>query len=259
MQSRLGGGECGVESLIVTQLRISEAAALLRVSDDTVRRWVDQGRLAAVSHAGGPMMIAGDYSKATATLETFQKDLAIIGDFARRRFGETLLALASLQLLHVYAVEVDRVEHQRREAGVADRVADDPAGEREQDPRRLCVSERVLVLVGHVAHADEAAIGQLDHICGALRRLGGGRDLELDLGDRTVTTVRPPVFDNPTTRGWYEGLSSTQRDDLWGHLQCAGGASSVVAPALMLMGLDPIWIGVMMADDLPAEKAVLRG
>lgn len=31
----------------MTQLRISEAAALLGVSDDTVRRWVDAGRLTA--------------------------------------------------------------------------------------------------------------------------------------------------------------------------------------------------------------------
>lgn len=45
----------------MTQLRISEVAAILRVSDDTVRRWVDQGRLAADSHGGaGPMMIAGE-------------------------------------------------------------------------------------------------------------------------------------------------------------------------------------------------------
>jgi molybdopterin-binding protein len=44
----------------VTQLRISEAAAILRVSDDTVRRWVDQGRLAAESRGGGPMIIAGE-------------------------------------------------------------------------------------------------------------------------------------------------------------------------------------------------------
>lgn len=29
----------------MTQIRISEAAALLGVSDDTVRRWVDSGRL----------------------------------------------------------------------------------------------------------------------------------------------------------------------------------------------------------------------
>ena len=30
----------------MTQLRINEAAALLGVSDDTVRRWLDSGRLA---------------------------------------------------------------------------------------------------------------------------------------------------------------------------------------------------------------------
>ena len=33
-------------------LRVSEAAALLGVSDDTVRRWIDQGRLATVKGAG---------------------------------------------------------------------------------------------------------------------------------------------------------------------------------------------------------------
>ena len=26
----------------------------------------------------------------------------------------------------------------------------------------------------------------------------------LDLGDRTITAVRPPVFDNPTTRGMFD-------------------------------------------------------
>jgi molybdopterin-binding protein len=31
----------------MTQMRISEAAALLGVSDDTVRRWIDSGRLTA--------------------------------------------------------------------------------------------------------------------------------------------------------------------------------------------------------------------
>jgi molybdopterin-binding protein len=36
----------------VPNLRISEAAALLGVSDDTVRRWVDQGRLPSVQENG---------------------------------------------------------------------------------------------------------------------------------------------------------------------------------------------------------------
>ncbi len=38
----------------MTHLRISEVAGLLRVSDDTVRRWVDAGRLAATADEGGP-------------------------------------------------------------------------------------------------------------------------------------------------------------------------------------------------------------
>jgi molybdopterin-binding protein len=36
----------------VPNLRISEAAALLGVSDDTVRRWIDQGRLRSVQDSG---------------------------------------------------------------------------------------------------------------------------------------------------------------------------------------------------------------
>jgi molybdopterin-binding protein len=40
------------------RLRISEAAALLGVSDDTVRRWADQGRL-PVSRETGPLTVDG--------------------------------------------------------------------------------------------------------------------------------------------------------------------------------------------------------
>jgi molybdopterin-binding protein len=36
----------------VTSYRIAEAADVLGVSDDTVRRWIDQGRLGTVVHAG---------------------------------------------------------------------------------------------------------------------------------------------------------------------------------------------------------------
>jgi molybdopterin-binding protein len=43
----------------VTRLRISEAAALLRVSDDTVRRWVDQGRLTATTDESGRKAVEG--------------------------------------------------------------------------------------------------------------------------------------------------------------------------------------------------------
>ncbi|HEY7723215.1 MAG TPA: TOBE domain-containing protein [Pedococcus sp.] len=43
----------------MTQLRISEAAALLGVSDDTVRRMVDSGRLPAAKDTSGRLAVAG--------------------------------------------------------------------------------------------------------------------------------------------------------------------------------------------------------
>ncbi len=41
-------------------MRISQAAALLGVSDDTVRRWIDQGILAVGHDQSGRKVIAGD-------------------------------------------------------------------------------------------------------------------------------------------------------------------------------------------------------
>ena len=43
----------------MTQLRIAEAAALLQVSDDTVRRWADSGRLATATDDSGRIVIEG--------------------------------------------------------------------------------------------------------------------------------------------------------------------------------------------------------
>ena len=43
----------------MTQLRISEVAALLQVSDDTVRRWADAGRFATTSDDSGRVVVDG--------------------------------------------------------------------------------------------------------------------------------------------------------------------------------------------------------
>jgi molybdopterin-binding protein len=43
----------------VPNLRISEAAALLGVSDDTLRRWIDQGRLRSVVLDNGRKGVSG--------------------------------------------------------------------------------------------------------------------------------------------------------------------------------------------------------
>ncbi|GAB2672599.1 TOBE domain-containing protein [Thalassiella azotivora] len=45
--------------MTTSRLRISDAAGLLGVSDDTVRRWVDQGRLAAHRDGHGPATVDG--------------------------------------------------------------------------------------------------------------------------------------------------------------------------------------------------------
>jgi molybdopterin-binding protein len=57
---------------LVPQLRISEAAALLGVSDDTVRRWADQGRLELVKGAGGRAAVDG------AELARLARELAAV-------------------------------------------------------------------------------------------------------------------------------------------------------------------------------------
>jgi molybdopterin-binding protein len=44
---------------VPTTYRIAEAASLLGVSDDTVRRWIDSGRLPASRQGAGPAVVDG--------------------------------------------------------------------------------------------------------------------------------------------------------------------------------------------------------
>lgn len=54
----------------VPHYRIKDAAALLNVSDDTVRRWVDVGRLAATTDEAGKLVVDG------VALATLAQELA---------------------------------------------------------------------------------------------------------------------------------------------------------------------------------------
>jgi len=56
--------------MAVTQFKVSEAAALLGVSDDTVRRWADAGKLTLTRAGTGPSTIDG------AQLATLAQELA---------------------------------------------------------------------------------------------------------------------------------------------------------------------------------------
>jgi molybdopterin-binding protein len=79
----------------VPSYRISEAAGLLGVSDDTVRRWVDAGRLPANKADGARLSIDGADLAAFATEEAADigpapgsagSDVPIVAGSARNRF-----------------------------------------------------------------------------------------------------------------------------------------------------------------------------
>lgn len=76
--------------LAVTSLRIADAARLLGVSDDTVRRWADAGRLAVTVDDSGRRVVDGaelarfasEQSTASVSLDAGP----IVGASARNRF-----------------------------------------------------------------------------------------------------------------------------------------------------------------------------
>jgi len=73
----------GIICPIVTTLRVSEAAQLLGVSDDTVRRWADEGRLRA-GHATGPRTVLAE--DVAALMRESAPELPHLTTSARNRF-----------------------------------------------------------------------------------------------------------------------------------------------------------------------------
>jgi molybdopterin-binding protein len=67
----------------MTHLRISEAAELLGVSDDTVRRWIDSGRLPAASTSGPATVSGADVAR---LMRESAPDLPHLNVSARNRF-----------------------------------------------------------------------------------------------------------------------------------------------------------------------------
>ncbi len=71
---------------MTTAYRIAEAAGLLGVSDDTVRRWIDSGRLPASRDGGRPAHVDGaDLARLAAQLHEAPEPGATRGSSARNR------------------------------------------------------------------------------------------------------------------------------------------------------------------------------
>ena len=82
----------GIDFCFMTQLRISEAAAYLGVSDDTLRRWIDAGRVRATSDASGRQVVEGSevarLLRETAPAHITAETAPIVGRSARNRFAD---------------------------------------------------------------------------------------------------------------------------------------------------------------------------
>ena len=73
-----------------TVYRVKEAASILGVSDDTLRRWIDSGRIAVERLDAGPVLIDGvELARMAAAVgaETVRPETRpIVGESARNRF-----------------------------------------------------------------------------------------------------------------------------------------------------------------------------
>jgi excisionase family DNA binding protein len=71
----------------MTELRIAEAARFLGVSDDTVRRWIDQGALHSTRSATGQTVVDGlELARLLKERAVRPEDPAHVASSARNRF-----------------------------------------------------------------------------------------------------------------------------------------------------------------------------
>jgi molybdopterin-binding protein len=89
----------------VPQYRISHAASLLGVSDDTVRRWIESGRLAAVAGAGPARVDGAELAALAQQVATAPEVGTLVAESARNRLTglvtrvvkDTVMAQVDLQ------------------------------------------------------------------------------------------------------------------------------------------------------------------
>jgi molybdopterin-binding protein len=77
---------------LVPEYRIKQAATLLGVSDDTVRRWIDTGRLPSTTDSSGRRVVDGEvlatfaHNLAEATPHSQSERVRVVAESARNRF-----------------------------------------------------------------------------------------------------------------------------------------------------------------------------
>jgi molybdopterin-binding protein len=87
----------------MSQLRISEAATYLGVSDDTLRRWIEAGRVAATSDTSGRQVVEGAeiarLLRETASAHITAETAPIVGRSARNRFAGIVTRVVKDQVM----------------------------------------------------------------------------------------------------------------------------------------------------------------
>ncbi|WP_221177004.1 TOBE domain-containing protein [Nocardioides pocheonensis] len=83
------------QTVTVTTYRIAEAAELLGVSDDTLRRWIDQGRVATVQEGGRSAVRGADLATLAEALvdEPDREGLRASSVSARNRLPGIVVAV----------------------------------------------------------------------------------------------------------------------------------------------------------------------
>ena len=73
----------------MSQMRVSAAASLMGVSDDTIRRWVDRGQIEATTDDAGRVMVDGASLAALAKENAEKQRFDALDGGAGRRSART--------------------------------------------------------------------------------------------------------------------------------------------------------------------------